>query len=308
MKKLFLLLACAFLLGGCGDDDIVTSKEFLIDNPTEKSILVLLDGKSHEIESGQGKVITLKAGKHEISYEGHRVVFVVKPIKSMDTIINPTFSTYILYHEVYQLVDTEDDEREYDRTMKNYLNTYEIGLNETLELPLKPVNSLFIEQGDLQWQFGIDKGYPEESSFDDTQRYSVLSKLFREEDFFDYYGGEEFPIGFRFGPGADSYKTLEPFALFPSDMESGCEQAEPVFREWREKFEKIPSLSGSGKVARACKEVFQGIPYGRKFMELGKTCSNTLNRDLPRNNYDAMLMEGRRNASDLLLRNVYIVE
>lgn len=307
MKRALLLLVSVLFLAGCGDEDLVTSKTFWIDNPTDKSINLTIDGRDHAIAAGEGKELDLEAGAHELVFEGNRVAFLVKPTSNFETVINPTFSTYVLYHEIYQLEGSADNEREFERVMKNYMHHYDFSPEEYADIPARPVNLLFIEQGLERWVYGLNQNFPESIESEDTLKYSVYTKLFRENDFFEYFGEEEFPEGFRFTPEPQSYTGLKPFTLVPEGAVSGCEKAEPVFAGWRARFNEIPQEKSPAKVVRAAREVFQAIPYQR-FSDIDAVCSNSINRKLPKNNYDNLLRECRMRSMDMLFSNVYILE
>ena len=194
MKKIIysLLLVCSIFLVGCFESSTTGNSIIrLIDNPTDKEIKVAIDGNELVIPAKSSVNHTFEYyGKHQLTYNGQSLNFIVKPTKSYnDGFINPTQSNYYMYQAYYS---TKGQTRK-NEMIKN-VKTFQVTINGEpwdIELPVKIINDVFIERYygkyGVAWSYGINDKLPEQISFEkSTSSAPIRYKLFREADFIEY--------------------------------------------------------------------------------------------------------------------------
>lgn len=173
MKKLVLIVLLMTMLMGC-------SGHYLIDNPTEDTIKVYLDGQEYELAGKEYIKVKLEKGIHTVSSEknGEKILneekFEISDEKS--GLINPTKSEYIIYNIIYAK----------NSNIQSKFKGYEVDGREVYSLLGEPelLDSLFIEDR-TQGKGNIDKTPPKMMKI--TGEYSFLMKIFRKDDFFEFY-------------------------------------------------------------------------------------------------------------------------
>lgn len=189
--KYSMLLVCSLSLVGCFEssthEDTISRQ---IDNPTDKEIKVSIDGNELVIPAKSSVNHTFEYGKHQLTYNGQSLNFIVKPTKSYnDGFINPTQSNYYMYQAYYS---TKGQTRK-NEMIKN-VKTFQVTINGEpwdIELPVKIINDVFIERYygkyGVAWSYGINDKLPEQISFEkSTTSAPIRYKLFREADFIEY--------------------------------------------------------------------------------------------------------------------------
>ncbi|MDB4924543.1 hypothetical protein [Mucilaginibacter sp.] len=184
-KKVIIVVILALVLfGAYGYYDIVLKKKIngttLIDNPTDGAITVLLDSKKYEVTAHQYvEVKDITLGYHTLSCEQSGIKnekFNIDPVAY--GVINPTRSKYVIYNMIY----TQKD-------LSSQFKPYKVEGREIFSLAGAPevLTDLFIPDR-TSGKGNIDDKEPDTQSYNSfNQDYSVLSKIFRLSDFFEYY-------------------------------------------------------------------------------------------------------------------------
>jgi hypothetical protein len=179
-KNIILIMLCLSFIGlsACNRErKLDSSIDFLIDNPTDSALIVSIDNRTHLIKPHTGKEITLDAGKHTlVSPATGKIAFVVYA-STRGGIINPSFSSYVLYSEVYA-VDT--------KASKGFApGSREIEIDEVVfEGPFTLHDDLFIEDS---WSYGVYEKLPEEIAVYGTDKGNIKNKIFAKDDFVRYF-------------------------------------------------------------------------------------------------------------------------
>lgn len=152
----------------------------LIDNPTNRTISVQIDGNSYQVPPHQYvKADGVSLGKHKISCQECGLSNEDLNINPVEYgVINPTKSKYVIYNIVY----TQKD-------LRSEFKPYQVEGREVYSSTGKPevLTDLFIPDRTLG-NGNIDDETPSSQSYERfTQNQSVLSKIFRINDFFTFY-------------------------------------------------------------------------------------------------------------------------
>jgi hypothetical protein len=103
MRPTFLVAIAVSCLTGCNAN--TSEIGFSIDNPTEQTLKVTVDGKSYDIPAHGEQKVSLKPGPHTLASTpsgAHRfIVF----SRGRGAVINPTFSTYVIVSVLYATKD-----------------------------------------------------------------------------------------------------------------------------------------------------------------------------------------------------------
>ena len=172
MKKLIIFIFLLTILS--------CEKKYLIDNPADEILKVYIDDKEYELKAKEYIKIDLKKGVHKISAEksGKKILdnenFEIKDIPA--GLINPAKNEYIIYNIIYAK----------NPDIMNEFQSYEIDGKEVYSLLGEPeiTDSLFIEDRTLG-KGNIDKKPPKTMKI--TGKYTFLMKIFRKDDFFQFY-------------------------------------------------------------------------------------------------------------------------
>ncbi|WP_295841160.1 hypothetical protein [uncultured Apibacter sp.] len=189
----FLLLACGVTLCSCSSGP--TSVVRVIDNPTANEIVIAIDGKELAIPANSKTKYTFEYGKHNLAYNNESFDFVVKPAKfSGKGFINPTQSNYMLHTIVYSTDNTseEDYKKFYEETLHKIPIIFN-GEEEEVELPVKVVNDIFIEDEHNKFDYSIDQKMPKEihENIYKNQTYQdSRTKVYREKEYINFLKNE----------------------------------------------------------------------------------------------------------------------
>jgi len=180
---IFLLLGVLVVFAGYGYYDAVWKAKIngstLIDNPTAKNLSVSIDGKTYEVPANSFLDIDLALGHHKIDCKAYNINGSDLNIDPVEYgVINPTKAKYVIYNIIY----TEKD-------LKSQFKPYQVEGREIYSLLGEPkvTSDLFI--ADLTMGKGnIDDKEPSFEHYNRiNQDYSYLSKIFRLNDFFEFY-------------------------------------------------------------------------------------------------------------------------
>ncbi|GBU07560.1 hypothetical protein AwDysgo_08910 [Bacteroidales bacterium] len=219
MKQLFVYFSLLVLLSSCDfNKRNSVSKIFWIDNPLETPITIHIDEEAHTIAAKSVLLLEIPSGLHRLEYNKEQVNFVVKP-NSKEVIMNPTLSNYVFHHEMYSL-EEEGAEEQADRFRETYLYDYYLESGDTIRVPFKLVNDLFIERTSYYWHLNPTEPYKEVDyiSMEGSNLLSVVrSKMFRERNFYRHY--EAFlPDNFQFPKNETKLSDLKPFEFMPENL------------------------------------------------------------------------------------------
>jgi hypothetical protein len=179
-KNSLCIIVVIGLLGLLGCDrkpSLDSSIDFLLDNPTGTLLSVSIDGTTHQLKPHSGKEITLDAGKHSmISPATGKINFIVYA-NSRGGIINPSFSPYIAYSEVYAIDITAS---------KGFApGSREIEIDGVIfEGPFHLHDDLFIEDN---WSYGVYEDLPDEIAVYGDNKGNIKNKIFAKKDFIHYF-------------------------------------------------------------------------------------------------------------------------
>ncbi|WP_312951785.1 hypothetical protein [Superficieibacter sp.] len=184
IKRILLLGACVSLTACFGD-----SKEFIIDNPTAKPLAISIDNEKITIPAQETQNIKLDAGLHTLSLEnGENIkfnVFDAWPRSGVSGLINPTRTRYIQVVQKYVAAGVQPANENSD------VHTIRIN-GEVVTGPFQDLGSeLFIDKFSYDWELGPTEALPE--SMSSTSKDNYKTKLFRVDDFLQYYANEFTP-------------------------------------------------------------------------------------------------------------------
>lgn len=151
----------------------------LIDNPTAKAITVGIDDKVYNVPARSFEKIRLSEGHHRINCKEHNITD-----QDLDLdptafgVINPTQSKYVIYNIIYS-----------EKNLKSQFKPYMVEGREVYSMLGEPevTTALFIPDRTLG-KGNIDDKAPSVKDYNRmNQDYSFLTKIFRLNDFFDFY-------------------------------------------------------------------------------------------------------------------------
>ncbi|RZL51263.1 MAG: hypothetical protein EOP00_00150 [Pedobacter sp.] len=151
----------------------------LIDNPTNKNLLVRIDNKPYEVPANSYLKVDLPKGKHKIECQSYQIKDEELNLDPTEYgVINPTKSKYVIYNIIYTQKDLRDQFKPYQvdgREIYSLLGAPEVS------------TKLFIPDRTLG-KGNIDDKEPSVESYNKmNQDYSYLTKIFRLKDFFEFY-------------------------------------------------------------------------------------------------------------------------
>ncbi|SUB82045.1 hypothetical protein [Pragia fontium] len=186
LKEALVFIACIGLAGCFGG-----SKEFSIDNPTDKPLSVFIDNKEITIPAGEMQNITLNAGPHQMTLpNGEKVKFSVLGAygdSERSGIINPTQTRYIYVIQKY----VADGVTPF--TENGDVHVLKINGEEFTGPFIDLGSELFIDSFNKDWNFGPTESFPETTFANSHDTYKT--KLFRANDFIHYYKTDFSPSG-----------------------------------------------------------------------------------------------------------------
>ena len=265
--NIYLSLFLISLLFSFNSCTTKSSAEHWIDNPTDKEIVINIDGTDITIPAQSGINYNFEFGKHTLTYNGSSVNFMAKP-PMMACIINPTQSNYIFYKNMYV---NEADERATESYMawlkKQISSETTIILNDSLQtmpLPFQIVNDLFIEEINYNWDYYLEETIPanvvlrdalvtkRNRSLADDPNYqagkfqTVKSKIFRETEFLDYLKESGVEDNIQFPKNIVRYEELPKVKMATINLDSiacppGKEAVELALEHW----DRLLTLKGT---------------------------------------------------------------
>lgn len=305
---LYAVLISIFVLTGCSEPATETVNR-MIDNPTDKEITVTIDSNSLTIPAKSSINHEFTYGKHSLSYDGDSVEFFVKP-NGTDGFINPTQSNYLIYKVFY--VDDNDkriNEQTLEQLDKQTLSKTKVIVNGQLvnvNVPFAVVNGLFIENGNVRWDYFVGEPFPEEVSLGRDYYQVLKSKLFREDEFFHYIESEDADmVGAEFKLPNNKIKFSEmPKIVMPEvDVDRVvCTEGKTEIKEIIAAWNKLPQLSGK-EFASLYNDVSKKSMFNTK---LQTKCEEGYNGD--KTYYDTNLAINQNVFFILNSLNFYIIE
>lgn len=190
MKKINLIVTLVILagfFGWSGYNQWDASRVVVIDNPTGQQITFQLNGTDYSIDAGGKQTIHLDEGEHTLKIGEEEKKF-TKPVFTFKwsmfagrskqlSVLNPTESTYILWHEVYGKDLTEEK-------VDSLLPTYDCEIDgEPDTCNHKEIDDLYFES---VVDYTLDQHFPDEVKMSRGASYVLRSKLFRLDDFIAY--------------------------------------------------------------------------------------------------------------------------
>lgn len=182
IKPLFFMLYIA-LLSAC-----TQNAQLIIDNPTNKNIVVTLNEKQYDVKAQSNTIIEIKKGKTtmQVSNNNENNSLTQTININDDGLLNPTQSTYVVFTDLYCL------ENEYEQYAK-HLNTKKVVVvnnKEYEEVDFQVFEDVFIPKN---WDYDLNTPFPKELEI--KNNYLVKSKLFsvaQLEKEFGYIGNIDF--------------------------------------------------------------------------------------------------------------------
>lgn len=285
-------------------------KSFLVDNPTDEAIAVMFDNEVYEIPAQGGIYVDLPNGQHTMEYNGDRVKFMVISC-DQDMVINPTLSNYVLSYQVYYDVNKGFDDEGITEITESYLFPFVTSSGDTINVPFKVINPLFIERYEYYWNFGLTDAHRAvqkirvDKSFKNTNL--IQSNLYREKDF---RIREEIPADFDL---PKTYTSYNDFGVVNSDslfggLVSDCEGLNKVIAVRKAKFDSLLVCEPADS-----RRLLYGIQGASTFggeitVDLDKECSSRYDRSR-QTNYDSISLELSKRYKRLIsARNVFLIE
>lgn len=151
----------------------------LIDNPTDQTITVDFDGQAYTIPADSYVKVQTNQWTHTLSSEDLGLAETEISLEPTQYgVINPTQSQYVTYNMIYTKKDLSDQ-----------FEAYNIDGKEVYSLLWEPeLSTAFFIPDRTLGKGNLDDTIPETVKHDrKIQDYAFLAKIFRIEDFFDYY-------------------------------------------------------------------------------------------------------------------------
>jgi len=151
-----------------------------IDNPTSQNIVVQIDSKTYQVPAGQFVKADVSLGKHTLTCQATGLdnsELIIDPCKQ--GVINPTKSKYVIYNIIYS-----------EKDLRSQFKPYQVEGREIYSLLGAPevMDALFIPDRTMGNGGNIDVKEPSIKSYNRlNQDYSFLVKIFRLNDFFEFY-------------------------------------------------------------------------------------------------------------------------
>ena len=179
-KLIFIILGIFVVMGIWGWWQLRDKGANFIDNPTAQNITVHIDNQTYQVPAGQYVKVEVSEGKHTLTCNEtglSNTELVISPVKQ--GVINPTKSKYVIYNIIY----TEKD-------LSSQFKPYNVEGREIYSLLGAPevTDALFIPDRTMGNGGNIDEKEPSIKSYNKfNQDYSFLVKIFRLNDFFEFY-------------------------------------------------------------------------------------------------------------------------
>ncbi len=149
---------------------------FIIDNPTDKSITVNIDDKVYDIKANSSKIIQLNSGRHLLNgkhYFNYNFIH--------QGVINPTRATYYIHKRFYGSVHKKDSIFKHTPPLQIGGRYYQF---------TDTVSGYFIQD----FYYNLNENFPRlthSKRIKDTLNIDARKKIFREKDFKIFYDKEQ---------------------------------------------------------------------------------------------------------------------
>lgn len=157
---------------------IKNDNEFLLDNPTDQPIEVILNQENYVLAPRQSVVIVLNEGKNYISSTSLKKVilkdtfFIANPKKDVRGVVNPTHSTYYSFKKYYGALAKVDSLYKAHSSMID---------NKLYYGDIKEYHNLYINE----FYSNINQDFPKIIKKVDS--IETRTKLFRKSQFLEFY-------------------------------------------------------------------------------------------------------------------------
>lgn len=243
-----LLAAFIGIISACGDTG--PKWDYLVDNPLSQDISINIDGKDYKIPAKTTETIGLSQGKHTLTYNGSSVNFVTKINSNKSvTLMNPTLSNYMMHAYIYIREGSDSSgQKLYNDNTREYQSE-----QGAVRLPVRVLNTLFIDKVHNNWAFFLDEDAKETVRTSSPKKATVFRKLYREADYLNDFASE-LPAGVIFPKNAQTLSE-QPAYVFPIDaLMSDCDASNQAIKEIDARWQKMiadPSdiFQGTAKLA-----------------------------------------------------------
>ena len=283
------IIAMSIILCTSCIDNLGPGWEYQVDNPLDKEIVIKIDKKEYTIPAQTTQNIELGQGKHTLTYDGSSVNFVTKVNSNKSvTIMNPTLSNYMLHANFYIRTNVKNKDISAVFDANSYEYNSDIG---TVKLPVRVLNTLFIEKRHTNWSFGLEDDVKEKVGSSYPGKKKVFHKLYREAQYMKDLA-EEIPAGTVFPVNSKKLSEQPPY-VFPieslmSDCDAANEFAKNLESRWKKTiadpsdiFQEVAALGfdttveqgQQSKLAKACSTQFNPGHDDKPFKEAMKRMS-----------------------------------
>ncbi|WP_165022165.1 hypothetical protein [Dysgonomonas sp. ZJ279] len=306
MRNYYFIL-CILFLTACDQPVPEASKVFWVDNPTNAAIDITIDDQLYTIPANSGINADLLAGQHQLTYNNQSIRFFVKP-NEQACVINPTLNNYIFYTEIYREIGkAEEANAEYEKLKTAYLHEFVLQTGDTILVPFRVTNDLFIEQYEYYWHLNVVESYKEHVTIRTDKNYNLTtapqSKLFRENDFFEYIGRENLPEGFVFTPSNQKLSDLSPYVFISDNTVCDCQPVNGAIEAYRARFDSL--LMTDAANYRMAFDDFRRVDF---LSNLEKECSPRYNKTIENNNFDSLMVAIGKRKEELGMKNAIIIK
>ncbi|WP_369937508.1 hypothetical protein [Xanthomonas tesorieronis] len=174
MTRFLILLACAALLGGCGE----AKQRFVVDNPTAAPLRIVVDDQAYDVAADASTALDLAPGAHRLRTAALGEVPFIVYAGGKGGLINPTLSDYVIGREIYV---TDASKLKNFGTVEDTLTLQGV----TVRGPFEARHALFIGK---QWDYGLREAFPERTvAYVADRGGNIKSKLFGPAEFIAYY-------------------------------------------------------------------------------------------------------------------------
>jgi hypothetical protein len=281
---LVFILMISLLLGACSSNNV----DFVIDNPTNRTLKVRIDDQTYSIKPHQDQALTLSAGRHLIETERTGKLSFLVYANGKGCLVNPTLSPYLVVNEVYA---TNDESAKGFRPLEKKIELEGIEYTGPFDLN----DDLFIEKN---WSYGAHENFPEQIIISSTSNGNIKSKLFTAADFIQYIEKDSADKGYheknRTPSKPKSYAMAQPetFSKF-SDHEIDVPASK--LRDWYAQYLQADTAQQQRQLQKNYRQLVTDLlsVYSPKTMTLSKE-ENLL--------YDKLV----RRTGDLMGRSVWV--
>ncbi|NDV57295.1 hypothetical protein D0T85_04130 [Bacteroides sp. 519] len=149
--------------------------------------------------------------------------------------MNPTLSTYMLHANFY--ISEKARNNNIDHIYEE--NSYEYNSDEgVVKLPVKILNTLFIDRTHSHWAFGLDEEAKETVGTRSGSQKIVYHKIYRAADYYKEFA-DELPAGVVFAVNTKKLSEQPPYKFPVESLQSDCDVANAAIKELADKCDGI---------------------------------------------------------------------